>query len=541
MAIDPAGNVWLSNFGGPSELDPSGNLRSPVFGFPGLGGLLSADGIAVDSAGHAWTTNFSGVQEYDPTGLLRSPASGFNAGGYRRALGIAIDGAGDIWVTNSTVNAGDSITEFVGLAASTITPIVSQIIDAATVVSIAVTPVAGELLKGTSQQFTATASYSDAATGNVTSAASWTSSNPAIATVTNSGGLVTCVTSGQVTITASFRLQNGSTGSGSTTLTCLVPVITLVSIAVTPNGGITVTAPGTEQFAVTGAYSDGSQNAITSGVAWSVGGSAVATISTTGLAQCVGAGEVTVTATVARIAQATAALTCQVSGPTLTGFALAPLSASIPVGGTQQFTVTGTFSDASTADITSLFSWTSSNTTLATVRSPGGLATGVLAGGPITITGTLLSTGATVSAQLTVTAAAAGLTCLPAPSPQGGGAQVYDNQSFCVQLAGTTDLGTTFGGTLTFTTPLAPGPIIGCQYLVSLSPAGTAPTACTGTTDASGNLSIVDAVNEANTNTKFVGIFAPSAIDTVTGSWSSENFAAAGGAVVTGTFSGTQQ
>jgi hypothetical protein len=56
-----------------------------------------------------------------------------------------------------------------------------------------------------------------------------------------------------------------------------------------------------------------------------------------------------------------------------------PANASIGQGGTQQFTATATFSDGSTANLTSSVIWTSSNTGVATISSSG-LATGVGAG-----------------------------------------------------------------------------------------------------------------------------------------------------------------
>lgn len=83
---------------------------------------------------------------------------------------------------------------------------------------------------------------------------------------------------------------------------------------------------------------------------------------------------------------------------TLVSIAVTPTSASIFVGGTQQFTAMGTFSDDSTADLTSTATWASSNTSVATIAA-GGLATGVAAG-TATITATqdgVLSNGASLT------------------------------------------------------------------------------------------------------------------------------------------------
>ncbi len=67
----------------------------------------------------------------------------------------------------------------------------------------------------------------------------------------------------------------------------------------------------------------------------------------------------------------------------LTSISLTPASPSVPVGATQQFTATGTFSDGSNGNITASATWSSSTTTVATISSPG--LTTVLDEGPTTI------------------------------------------------------------------------------------------------------------------------------------------------------------
>jgi trimeric autotransporter adhesin len=73
--------------------------------------------------------------------------------------------------------------------------------------------------------------------------------------------------------------------------------------------------------------------------------------------------------------------------PTLASIAVMPGSADITVGLNQQFTANGTYSDGSTAYITSQVLWTSTDTTVATISSAElanasstGLATGVAPG-----------------------------------------------------------------------------------------------------------------------------------------------------------------
>jgi uncharacterized protein YjdB len=63
---------------------------------------------------------------------------------------------------------------------------------------------------GASSQYSATATMSNGTTEVVTTSATWTSSNPDIATVTP-GGLVTAIAEGTVTIQATFDNISGTT------------------------------------------------------------------------------------------------------------------------------------------------------------------------------------------------------------------------------------------------------------------------------------------------------------------------------------------
>jgi hypothetical protein len=79
---------------------------------------------------------------------------------------------------------------------------------------------------GATQQFTATATYSNNSTANVSSTAIWTVATPAVATV-NSSGLATGLTTGSTTVTASLT---GITGSASLNVTATVAGVTNVAM-----------------------------------------------------------------------------------------------------------------------------------------------------------------------------------------------------------------------------------------------------------------------------------------------------------------------
>ncbi len=158
-----------------------------------------------------------------------------------------------------------------------------------TLVSIAVTPASPSVAAGLTQQFTATGTYSDSSTQNLTAQATWASTDAAAATIA-AGGLATTLATGTTTISATF---DGVTGS--TTLT--VSPATLVSIEVTPPDPV-VAATFTQQFMATGTYSDASTLDVTAQATWASTDTAVADIgATTGLATAVATGTTTISAT----------------------------------------------------------------------------------------------------------------------------------------------------------------------------------------------------------------------------------------------------
>jgi hypothetical protein len=93
--------------------------------------------------------------------------------------------------------------------------------------SIAVTPANSSIAIGGMQQFTATGTYTDGSTNNVTASASWSSSKTGFATISNtsgSQGLATGVAPGATTISATSNFIKGST-----TLTVLTNTTTVVA------------------------------------------------------------------------------------------------------------------------------------------------------------------------------------------------------------------------------------------------------------------------------------------------------------------------
>jgi len=107
-----------------------------------------------------------------------------------------------------------------------------------TLTSIAVTPTNPAILTGATQSFTATGTYSDSSTQNLTSQVTWASSSTAVATI-NAGGLATGVSPGSTTISAT----SGSV-SGNTVLTVNAAPLSITTTSL-PNGTLNVAYPAT--------------------------------------------------------------------------------------------------------------------------------------------------------------------------------------------------------------------------------------------------------------------------------------------------------
>jgi len=250
--------------------------------------------------------------------------------------------------------------------------------------SIAIQPADNRLAVGKSQQFTAIGTYTDGSTSsNLGSSLSWNSSATSAATITPTG-MATAVAAGQITITAAL-----GNISGTTTLT--IPVTTLVSLSVTPsNPAIAINTA--QQYTATGAYSDGTFQALTSAVTWNSSDTSIASIAPDGKAIAVAAGSTNITAT---LGSTSANTTLNVTPAALHSIAVTPADPVIAAGTTQQLIATGTFSDSTTQDLTAQATWSSLADSTASITQDG-KATAVAAGST-TITAALGSSSGTTT------------------------------------------------------------------------------------------------------------------------------------------------
>ena len=153
VAIDSSGNVWVGYSAGVGEFGNSGNLLSPVGGWP-QNVTTAPEAVAIDGLGRAWVSNvalaadgsvlaapgYGSVTAFSPNGTLISDVStptsaepflGYTAGGTitQLPLGLAmkIDPSGNLWIAGgipgTPAGRTQAVTELIGIAAPVVTPL----------------------------------------------------------------------------------------------------------------------------------------------------------------------------------------------------------------------------------------------------------------------------------------------------------------------------------------------------------------------------------------------------------------------------------
>jgi len=253
-------------------------------------------------------------------------------------------------------------------------------------VSIAVTPRNPSLTPKHSIQLSATGTFTDGTTQDLSSAVTWSSTPTSVLTI-NATGLATANSPGAATVTAS----EGSI-TGSDALAVALP--TLVSIALSPQS-ITLTPMRSAQLKAVGTYSDASTQDISASVTWSASPAGIVAVSNRGMATGKALGAATITV----ISNAVSATdTVAVIAPTLRSLAIAPGGASIPLGENQQLFATGTYNDGSKQDLTSSVQWASSDPTILSLSALGMATADAL--GMVTVTATSGTISATNQLQV---------------------------------------------------------------------------------------------------------------------------------------------
>ncbi len=297
----------------------------------------------------------------------------------------------------------------------------------ATIFATAVSTTSGEtttttITPCTTQQFAATAYYSDGSQKDISSVAGWGSSNTNAATI-NSAGLASAASA--VTAAGDTSIITATAGGASATANLAVDILT--SIAVTPTAA-TVPLGGTQQYAATGNFTvaGGSTTTmdLTTQVAWSVTGgttsadgstnsNSVASIGTaTGLLTSTSQQNQGTTTVIATMCTVSASTAVTIGPPAAQLLQIYPDSPSIAVGQTADLNARIINTDGSmTFPVPTTVTWASATPAVATIAgnpaSPyDGLVTGLTSGTSV-ITATVGSGTSMLTGTTTVTVSAA--------------------------------------------------------------------------------------------------------------------------------------
>ena len=154
------------------------------------------------------------------------------------------------------------------------------------------------------KDFTATGTYSDGSSEDITFMVTWDSNAPNIMTLEPSGE-ATCANVGVAQVTATY--------AGITSKAIQITVVPLSSIDVEPASPADLAISSTQQFIATGTFSDGSTADITPHVTSYSSDTRVATIDAWGKVTVISAGSTQITANFAGITSSSISLNCVIS------------------------------------------------------------------------------------------------------------------------------------------------------------------------------------------------------------------------------------
>jgi trimeric autotransporter adhesin len=280
----------------------------------------------------------------------------------------------------------------------------SLTVTSASATSLAISPNPASMALDVSQQFTATATFSDSTTQDVTNVAAWSSGSNSIATVTVSG-LVTAKNIGSTNISAAFETVNTSTPM-------TVDASNLSSISIQAANGSSSIAQGTKIVIIaTGHFNNGSTNNLSGLVSWVSSDPTVASFGGVNQLSGLKPGGVTITASLGSV---TASIPFTVTNATIQTITVTPVNQTIPIGWHQTFFATGKFSDSSTQDVSNSVTWTSDNSAVAKFGAPGS-STGVILGlspGTANVSAVFSFAGASATGTTGLTVSSATLTSM---------------------------------------------------------------------------------------------------------------------------------
>lgn len=213
------------------------------------------------------------------------------------------------------------------------------------------------MIEGNTASLTATVTPSDATNKDIT----WTSNNTNVAKVSDSG-LVTAISAGSATITATAADGSGLSAACKVYVESAIVYVSSVSLS---NTSVSLTEGDTKYLT----YSISPSNATNKEVTWSSSNTSVATVDAFGMITAKSAGSATITAKAndGSGVKATCNVSVQSATVYVSSITLNSSSLSMTEGDTQYLSVSVYPSNATNKSVT----WSSSNTSVATVNSSG--------------------------------------------------------------------------------------------------------------------------------------------------------------------------
>lgn len=284
------------------------------------------------------------------------------------------------------VNVGSTIVS--ATFGSVTSNLVTLNVNSAALKSIAISPTSKSIPLGKTWPFTATGTYSDNNTADITNIVAWTTSAPGIATIDTAGVAHSVSVGGPITVSATY----GTIPSNNAALT--IGSAEYESLVITPDNP-SVAKGDSIQFSAIAVNTDGSTTDRTGATTWSVAPSGFVNVQSTGQTnpgKATGTAETGVTVVTITASYGSKSDTTQiaVTPAMLTAFRITDVTPHIAAGlaSASSLSLMGNYSDAPATDVpiasnATGVTWSSLDTSIATVTADGKV-TGVVPG-PVVI------------------------------------------------------------------------------------------------------------------------------------------------------------
>ena len=275
----------------------------------------------------------------------------------------------EIGAVASTISQGDTI---ISASLDGVKGSAHMTVSSAVLIAIDVTPSNPSIAVNTEQEFKAKGTYSDGTTQDITDIVVWSSSSVdkvqfSDSSVTN--GLAMASAIGSSKIIASFQEVQGNT-------TLTVTSATVKSISITPVNPSIPLGIGATLSAIA-IFSDDTTQDLSNLVSWSSTNTNIAQISnirgTKGRVESVSVGNTQIRASFQGVETSTL---FTVTPAELLSISVSSTHSSIPLGLGESFIALGEYSDGTTQNLTTICTWSSSDTSVATILNTGAMQPG---------------------------------------------------------------------------------------------------------------------------------------------------------------------